>query len=277
MLVLFAAAVTVPLHVLLTFGVVETERPEGRGSLKAKPLRLVVVLGLVMVKVRLTLVPSGMLALANALAIVGGATTVRVAVLLVVPGPPSFELRTPVVLFFTPAVVPVTFTEMAHDAPAATVPLPRLTEVALAAAVNVPPQVLLAFGALATCTPLGSASLKETPVKASDAFGLLMVKLRVDIPPTAMLPGEKLLLMVAALPTVSVAVLLVVPVPPSVELTAPVVLLLTPPVVAVTSTEIVQEPLAAIVPPVRATVPLPAVAENVPPPQLPTAFGVLAT
>jgi hypothetical protein len=150
MLVLFAAAVTVPLHVLLTFGVVETERPEGRGSLKAKPLRLVVVLGLVMVKVTLTLVPSGMLALANALAIVGGDTTVRVAVLLVVPGPVSVELRVPVVLFLTPAVVPVTFTEIAHEPPAATVPALRPTVPLPADADSVPLQVLLVAGVLAT-------------------------------------------------------------------------------------------------------------------------------
>jgi len=39
---------------------------------------------------------------------------VIVAVLLVVPGPPFADVTAPVVLFLTPAVVPVTVTENMH-------------------------------------------------------------------------------------------------------------------------------------------------------------------
>lgn len=105
---------------------------------------------------------------------------------------------------------------------------------------------------------------------------MLIWKVRVEVPPTGMLAGENDLLIVAGLATVSVAVLLVVPVPPLLEPTAPVMLFLTPLVVPFTLTESVHETPAAIVPPVRLTNELPPVVENVPP-QLSTAFGVLAT
>ena len=86
----------------------------------------------------------------NAFAIEGGATTLRVAVLLVVPVPPSLELTAPVVFSLLPAVVPVTSTLIAHVLLAATVPALRLTVVAPAGAVNAPPHVLLGLGTVAT-------------------------------------------------------------------------------------------------------------------------------
>jgi len=55
-----------------------------------------------------------MLLAPNALLIEGGATTKSVAVLLVVPVPPSVELMAPVVLLLVPAVVPVTLTVIEH-------------------------------------------------------------------------------------------------------------------------------------------------------------------
>jgi hypothetical protein len=69
----------------------------------------------------------------------------------------------------------------------------------------------------------------------------------------------------------------VLPVPPFVELTAPVVLFLTPAVVAVTATETTHELLAAIDPPLNVRVISPGEGENVPPLQVPIALGVLAT
>jgi hypothetical protein len=50
------------------------------------------------------------------LEIVGGATTLRVAVLLVAPVPPSVELTAPVVLLASPSTVPFTSTLKVHDA-----------------------------------------------------------------------------------------------------------------------------------------------------------------
>jgi hypothetical protein len=65
----------------------------------------------------------------------------------------------------------------------APVGLPKIRLVAPAngAQVGVPPQVVLALGVAATCTPAGSASVKVTPVSAT-LFSLLRVKTRVDVP-----------------------------------------------------------------------------------------------
>jgi len=128
-----------------------TVRPVGSVSLNATPVSATVLAaGLVMVNVRdvvaLRAIDEGL----NAFAIEGGATTLRVAVLLVVPVPPSLELTAPVVFSLLPAVVPVTSTLIAHVLLAATVPALRLTVVAPAGAVNVPPHVLLALGTVAT-------------------------------------------------------------------------------------------------------------------------------
>jgi len=112
MLLLPAVAVSDPPHVLLApFGVATTS-PETRVSEKATPVKPVPVLGLARVNVTLVEPLSGMLATPNALLMVGGATTVRVAVLLVAPAPVSVELIAPVVLDLLPALVPVTFTLM---------------------------------------------------------------------------------------------------------------------------------------------------------------------
>src|SRR5262249_57737779 len=80
------------------FGVA-TIRPAGRVSPNATPVRATVALGLVMVKVMLVVPFSGMLAAPNAFAMLGGPITVIDAVLLVAPGPLSFEEIGPVVLF----------------------------------------------------------------------------------------------------------------------------------------------------------------------------------
>ena len=111
--------------------------------------------GLVMVKLSADVPFRAMLVSKKPLVMVGGATTVSVAGLLAALGPPSFELSVPVMLFLTPAVVPVKLTEIAHVPLAASVPPDKLTEVALAAAVKAPPQLLVAPGAAATCRPAG--------------------------------------------------------------------------------------------------------------------------
>ena len=84
---------------------------------------------------------SGMLAAPNRLDIVGGDTTVTLA-LEVFPVPPSTEV-TWTLLFCSPAAVPVTFTETVHEALTASVPPARLTEPDPATAVTVPPHCCL--------------------------------------------------------------------------------------------------------------------------------------
>src|SRR5215510_6447382 len=96
-----------------------------------------------MVNVRLVEPFSGIAAAPKALLIVGGEPTVRVAVLLVAPVPPLVELTAPVVLFFTPPVVPVTLTAIVQLPPAAIEPPVRLIEPDPAVAVTLPPQTPL--------------------------------------------------------------------------------------------------------------------------------------
>jgi hypothetical protein len=84
--------------------------------------------------------------------------------------------------------------------------------------------VLPAFGVPATTTPEGNVSLTATPASATVlAAGLVIVRVRVEVPPTAMVDGANPLVIVGGAATVKVFEA-VRPVPPFVELTAPVVL-----------------------------------------------------
>src|SRR5438477_5317912 len=99
--------------------------------------------------------------------------------------------------------------------------------------VKVPPQTVA--DALATVRPVGSVSVNATPVSATVlAAGLVMVKVNEVVAFRAMVFGLKTLAIEGGATTVNTAVLLVAPVPPSVEVIALVVLLLAPAVVPVT-------------------------------------------
>src|SRR5260370_40968732 len=100
----------------------------------------------------------------NILLIVGGPITVSDA-FAVLPVPALLELTAPVVLFFTPAVVPVTSTLIVQLLLAARLPPLKFSVVSPAEGVNVPPQPLLGFGVLATCNPAGSLSVNANPVR----------------------------------------------------------------------------------------------------------------
>src|SRR5215470_15749119 len=228
-----AVAVTVPPQVLLTPGVAATTNVAlpappltGSVSLNATPVRsplagVAGLFGLLMVKVTVVVPFSGMLLAPKALLIVAGATTVTVAfaVLLL---PPSVEL-TCTELLLSPAIVPCTFTETAHEALVASVPPDRLTELAPPVAVAVPPQVLFRLGVDATTSPAGRLSVNANPVSVTLLFGLLMLIVSKVVPFSGIFVGANVLVTLGALATVRVAVLLVAPVPPFVELTAPVV------------------------------------------------------
>src|SRR5262249_13835972 len=126
-LMLFVAcvAVMVPVQVVVSPFGVEMIRPPGSVSLKPMPLSEGLALAVETVKGKLVEPPSGMEAAPNALMSVGGPTTVSVAFAAAL-APPSVEL-TITLLFFAPAVVPVTFTETAQLALVASVPPERLT------------------------------------------------------------------------------------------------------------------------------------------------------
>lgn len=273
-----ATAVIVPLpQVPVTLGVAATATPAGRVSVKATPLRALAVLGLVMVKLSVLLAFSAMLVGLKALLMVGGATTVKLAVLLVAPAPDSVELMAPVVLDLVPALVPVTFTVMEHEPLDASVPPVKLMLLEPAVYDGVPLHVLLGTFGVATTKPAGRVSVKATPVSPKPELGLLMLNVKLVVPLSGMLATPNALLMVGGLATMSVAVLLVAPVPPFVELITPVVLLTTPLRVPVTLKEIVQELLTGIPPPLRESEVLPAVAPVKVPPQVLLNPGVPAT
>jgi hypothetical protein len=218
----FCVAVIVPppQEPVRPFGV-EITRPAGSVSLKLTPVNAAVVLGFVTVKLKLVEPFSGMLAAPNALVRVGDATTVM-EVLDVFPVPPSVEL-TVTELFFTPAVVPCTFTETVQLALAANVPAERLMLPEPAVAVAVPPQVLLSAFGVATTNPAGRLSVKAIPVSAKLVFGLVMVNVREVVPFNGICAAPKALVMDGGVATVKLAVA-VLPVPPFVEVTFPVVL-----------------------------------------------------
>src|SRR5260221_2169845 len=203
-----------------------------------------------------------MLAAPNALMITGGATTVTLA-LEVLPVPPSVEV-TCTLLFFTPAVVPVTLMDNVHEALTATVPPDRLTDPEPATAVAVPPHVLDSPFGVATTKPAGRVSVKATPVNATLAFGLVMVKVKLVEPFNGIVAAPNALVIVGGATTVMLADA-VLSVPPFVEVTFPGVLFFTPAVVPVTFAVSVHEVLTAIVPPVKLTLPEPATAVAVPP------------
>ena len=108
---------------------------------------------------------SGMLAAPKALMITGGEVTVMEA-LDVLPGPLSVAV-TVTELFFTPPVVPVTFTLKVQEVVLARVAPERLTLPEPATAVMVPPpqEPVRPFG-VETTRPAGRVSLKPTPVRA---------------------------------------------------------------------------------------------------------------
>jgi hypothetical protein len=260
-IVLGAVVVTVPPPQPLAEPLA-TVNPAGSVSVTATPVSPTVEFGLVMVKLS-TLVPfSGTVAASNDFIIVGGPTTVIGAVLLVPPGPVSFELMLPVVLLFGPAEVPVTVIEKVQLPPPATDPPLKLIKLPPLVVTVPPPHAGLL--PLATVKPAGSVSVKLTPVMPSEALVLVMVNVRLVVPPSGIVAAPKALLIVGAVATVSDAIAPVAPVPPLVELAAVVWLFFTPPVVPVTVTLNVQFPLCAIVAPLSPIWLLP-VTVNVPP------------
>src|SRR5262249_34239035 len=139
-------------------GVAATCNPVGRLSVNATPLSVVVVLGLVMVNVSVVVPLSAMFDEPNPLLIDGGPTTVMLAD-AVLPVPPLVDVTLPLVLFFWPAVAPVTSTITVQVPLAEIVPPLNESEVSPAAGLKAPPQEALALGVAATTNPAGSESV----------------------------------------------------------------------------------------------------------------------
>lgn len=217
----------------------------------------------------------GILVAPKAFVIKAAAVTVTEA-LAVLPLPPSAEV-TRTLLFFTPAVVPVTFTNTVHDALDARVAAPKLTAELPAVAVVVPLQVLVKPLGVATIKPAGKLSVKATPVKEMELVaGLTIVKEREVKPFTGIVAAPKVFVIVGGAATERLA-LAVLPVPPFVEETAPVVLVKFPETAPVALIVKVQLLCAATVAPVSETAAVPATAVAVPPQVFVSPLGVPTT
>ena len=160
-----------------------TVKPVGSVSVKATPVSVVLAFALVMVKVRVLVPATRMDVGLNDAAIEGADTTVRVLEVAVPPVPPLVELTAPVVVVYEPAVAPVTVTGTGR-VPAADTEAPLRVMVLPPVIVSVPPPTLEL--PLATVKPLGSVSVKATPVSVVLAFEFVIVKVKVLVPFTAM-------------------------------------------------------------------------------------------
>jgi hypothetical protein len=115
--------------------------------------------------------------------------------------------------------------------------------------VSVPPQTVAE--AFATVSPVGTVSVKATPVSATAfAAGFVIVKVSDVVAFKAMLLGLKAFAIDGGATTLIKAEA-VPPLPPSVEVTLPVVLFCVPAVIPVTLMENVQLVFAARVAPLR--------------------------
>src|SRR5882724_8160024 len=170
-----AVVVNVPPHTVAE--AFATVRPVGSVSVKAIPVSgFALATGFVIVNVSdvvaFRAIPVGL----KTFAIDGGASTPRLAD-AVPPVPPSVDATFPVVLFFVPAVVPVTFTENVHELLAARLAPDRLiTFVACVAVIVPPPQLPVKPLGVDTARPVGKVSLKATPVSVSVVLLFWMVK-----------------------------------------------------------------------------------------------------
>jgi hypothetical protein len=211
-----------------------------------------------------------------ALVIAAAVPTVKLAV-AALPVPPLVELIVPVVLVTGPRAVAVTFTERTQEEFAATVAAASETLPDPATAVATPPQVLAKPFGVATTIPEGSESVNATPVKPTVfATGFVIVNVSEVEAFNAMLAAPNTFAIEGGATTATLADA-VPPVPPCVEVTAPVVLFCAPAAIPVTFTVKLQEALAASVPPDKLTLVEPATAVAVPPQVLADPFGVAIT
>lgn len=252
-------------------------RPAGKVSANATPASATVLAaGLVKVKLNDVVPFTGMLAAAKDSPNDGGPTTVRLAV-AVFPVPAFSDVTAALVFVKLPALPPVTLTESVHWLPAATEP-PLSDRLPLeAAAVAVPPQLFTSAFGVEMTIPDGRTSLNEIPVNASVlTAGLVIVKLREVVPPTARLVAAKDCDIAGGVATVRTAVA-VLPVPALLELTALLLFVKLPDAVAVTLSASVQLLPVATVPPLRVIAPVAASAVAIPPQLFASPLGVEIT
>jgi hypothetical protein len=167
-----------------------------------------------------------------------------------------------------PAVIPVTFTENVQPALATSVApeSEMVPEPAVAVMVPLPHDPVRPFG-VATINPAGRGSLNPTFDSEAPELGFCTVNERDVVPPTGIVTAPNTLEIVggAAAAVTPNVVLAVEPVPPFVELTAPVVLLALPGVLLVTFTVAVHVVPGLMVAPLKERVDAPDAGANVAP------------
>ena len=172
--------------------------------------------------------------------------------------------------------MPVTLIENVHELELAMLAPERLTTPGPCVAVIVPaPHVPVRPFGVETTKPAGSVSLKPTPVRGVPVLLFWMVN-ESDVEPFSGMLAAPNALMITGGPTTVIEAFVVLPVPPSVEVTW-VELFFTPAVVPCTSMEKEQDALGAWLPPESETLEAPAVAVTVPPQLLPLMLGGVAT
>ena len=233
--------ISVPPHTFVEL--LATANPAGSASVKLTPVRSTVLfVGLVMVKVSDAVAFSAILEGLNTFTMVGGAATVMVAT-AGVPGPPSFEVTTLVVLFFIPAIPPANCTLKLHESPPERLTPDRPTVSLIGSRAGAVP-LQSPIGVADRKRPGGRLSVNPIPVSVTfGAFGFLIINVSVVIPFSGMLLAPNIFVMLGGATTVVVAVE-VFPVPPFVETTVTLTVF-APAVVPCTATEPVHEPLAA--------------------------------
>jgi hypothetical protein len=217
---------------------------------------------------------SGMLAAPKTLLINGGETTVMKA-FDVLPVPPCVEV-TCTLLFFTPADAPDTFSEMVHEALAASVPAESEATDEPATAPVAPPQVFAKLLGVAMISPGGRLSVNAIPVNATAEFGFVTVNVSEVAPFSGIAAAPNALAIVGGEATVRLAEA-VLPAPPLVALTAPEVFVYWPGVVPVIFNTKMQEEFTAMPAAVRLKLVEPATAVAVPAQVFDKPFGVEIT
>lgn len=170
-----------------------TDKPAGKTSVKATPVRVVDVFGLSMLKLSVVVLLVKIGFAVNDFAITGGSITVSEDVpipLEVVFGPESVEETLLLTFVYDPAVAPVTVTLIVQVPLAAIVP-PESEMVRGEVLVNVP-VVQTVVEPDVTVSPEGSTSENETPAKA-EVLGFVSVNVSVLVLPVPIEVGEKLL------------------------------------------------------------------------------------
>ncbi len=164
----------------------------GKVSVKATPEMALFGFGLLIVKVSVLVPPVRIGLGAKALSICGANSTNSVS--LAEPVGPALVPdcvvdRKPLMLVLGPGTELVTLTDTVHEPLAGIVPPVRLRLVALSAGAPANPQVLLTKPAAFTDMPVGRSSTNAAPDSGA-AFGLVNVKVRIEVPPAAIVEGE---------------------------------------------------------------------------------------